>query len=39
MHTGEDPIASVAAARKFVESLVDEAWPADRPEQEIITNV
>ncbi len=39
MHTGEDPVASVAAARKFVDSLVAEAWPADHPfdckEQEI----
>jgi L-ribulose-5-phosphate 3-epimerase len=31
MHTGEDPIASVAAARRFVDSLVAEAWPANRP--------
>jgi len=31
MHTGEDPIASVAAARRFVDGLVVEAWPADRP--------
>ena len=31
MHTGEDPIASVAAARRFVDGLVAEAWPADRP--------
>jgi L-ribulose-5-phosphate 3-epimerase len=39
MHAGEDPIASVAAARRFVGGLVAEAWPADRPfglpEQEI----
>ena len=39
MHTGEDPVASVAAARKFVDSLVAEAWPVDHPfdckEQEI----
>ncbi|HET9913082.1 MAG TPA: L-ribulose-5-phosphate 3-epimerase [Anaerolineales bacterium] len=27
MHEGEDPVASVAAARKFVDSLVAEAWP------------
>jgi L-ribulose-5-phosphate 3-epimerase len=27
MHAGEDPITSVAAARKFVEGLVAEAWP------------
>jgi L-ribulose-5-phosphate 3-epimerase len=31
MHTGEDPIASVAEARRFVDGLVAEAWPADRP--------
>jgi len=30
MHTGEDPIASVAAARKFVDNLVAEAWSAER---------
>ena len=39
MHTGEDPVASVAAARRFVDGLVAEAWPADRPfdrqEQEV----
>jgi L-ribulose-5-phosphate 3-epimerase len=28
MHVGEDPVASVAAARKFVDNLVAEAWPA-----------
>ena len=31
MHSGEDPVASVAAARKFVDGLVTEAWPANRP--------
>jgi len=31
MHTGEDPVASVAAARRFVDGLVAEAWSADRP--------
>jgi L-ribulose-5-phosphate 3-epimerase len=31
MHTGEDPVASVAAARKFVDDLVSEAWPASNP--------
>ena len=31
MHSGEDPIASVAAARRFVDCLVSEAWPANRP--------
>ncbi len=30
-HTGEDPIASVAAARKFVEDLVTETWPTGSP--------
>ena len=30
MHTGEDPVASVAAARKFVDGLVAEAWSAER---------
>jgi L-ribulose-5-phosphate 3-epimerase UlaE len=30
MHTGEDPIASVAEARRFVDGLVAEAWSADR---------
>jgi L-ribulose-5-phosphate 3-epimerase len=30
MHAGEDPVASVAAARRFVDGLVAEAWPADR---------
>jgi L-ribulose-5-phosphate 3-epimerase len=28
MHAGEDPVASVAAARRFVDGLVAEAWPA-----------
>jgi L-ribulose-5-phosphate 3-epimerase len=31
MHTGEDPIESVAAARKFVDDLVSEAWLASSP--------
>ena len=31
MHTGEDPVASVTAARKFVDDLVAEAWPASSP--------
>ncbi len=31
MHTGEDPVASVAAARKFVDALVAEAWPDSFP--------
>jgi len=28
MHAGEDPVASVASARRFVDGLVAEAWPA-----------
>ena len=35
MHAGEDPVESVAAARRFVDCLVAEAWPAGRTEQEI----
>ena len=31
MHTGEDPVESVAAARKFVDDLVSEAWLASSP--------
>jgi L-ribulose-5-phosphate 3-epimerase len=31
MHADQDPIACVAHARSFVDSLVREAWPADRP--------
>ena len=31
MHPDQDPIESAAAARRFVEELVSEAWPADRP--------
>ncbi len=31
MHSSEDPIASVASARRFVDSLVAEAWPANCP--------
>jgi len=31
MHTDEDPVASVAAARRFVDDLVSEAWPASFP--------
>lgn len=29
MHANQDPIECVAAARKFVDCLVKEAWPAD----------
>ena len=35
MHAGEDPVESVAAARRFVDCLVAEAWPAGCTEQEI----
>jgi L-ribulose-5-phosphate 3-epimerase len=31
MHAGEDPIACVADARRFVDCLVTEAWPAGQP--------
>jgi L-ribulose-5-phosphate 3-epimerase UlaE len=31
MHTDEDPIDSVAAARRFVGNLVSEAWPDSCP--------
>ncbi|MGZ9226905.1 MAG: hypothetical protein ACXW4M_15245 [Anaerolineales bacterium] len=31
MHADQDPIACVADARKFVDSLVTEAWPAKGP--------
>jgi predicted hexulose-6-phosphate isomerase len=31
MHTDQDPIASAAAARKFVDCLVSEAWPTKQP--------
>jgi L-ribulose-5-phosphate 3-epimerase len=34
MHADEDPVASVAAARRFVDSLVSETWPDSCPEQE-----
>jgi L-ribulose-5-phosphate 3-epimerase len=32
-HVGEDPIAIVADARKFVDNLVTEAWPTGSPVQ------
>ncbi len=32
MHPDQDPIAGAAAARKYVDSLVAEAWPAGCPE-------
>lgn len=31
MHADQDPVACVADARKFVDSLVTEAWPAETP--------
>lgn len=31
MHAGQDPIACVADARRFVDCLVTEAWPAGQP--------
>ena len=30
-HAGDDPVASVAAARRFVGNLVDETWPNGLP--------
>ena len=30
MHPDEDPIESAASARRFVDEMVAEAWPADR---------
>jgi L-ribulose-5-phosphate 3-epimerase len=39
MHAGEDPITSVAVARKFVEGLVAEAWPDEwtQRQRQIVT--
>jgi L-ribulose-5-phosphate 3-epimerase len=34
MHAGEDPISSVAAARKFVDGLVAEAWPDESTQKQ-----
>jgi L-ribulose-5-phosphate 3-epimerase len=31
MHADEDPVESVAAARRFVDGLVSETWPASCP--------
>jgi hypothetical protein len=31
MHADQDPIASIADARRFINSLVTEAWPAQEP--------
>lgn len=38
-HTGEDPIASAAIARRFVGNLVDETWPDSLPWQPLETEV
>jgi hypothetical protein len=37
MHPGQDPIACVADARKFVDSLVTEAWPAEGPRSQLMS--
>ena len=31
MHADQDPIACIASARRYVEGLVAEAWPANDP--------
>jgi L-ribulose-5-phosphate 3-epimerase len=31
MHAEQDPVACIAEARKFIDDLVMEAWPANRP--------
>jgi L-ribulose-5-phosphate 3-epimerase len=31
MHTGEDPVASVATVRKLIDRFVAQAWPDNRP--------
>ncbi len=31
MHTDQDPLASITSARKFVDCLVTESWPANDP--------
>jgi L-ribulose-5-phosphate 3-epimerase/hexulose-6-phosphate isomerase len=31
MHDNDDPIASAAFARQFLDTLVDEAWPIGQP--------
>jgi L-ribulose-5-phosphate 3-epimerase len=35
MHADQDPLTCVAEARRFVESLVNEAWPVDPPYQSL----
>jgi L-ribulose-5-phosphate 3-epimerase UlaE len=31
MHVDQDPLASITAARKFVDCLMAESWPANDP--------
>lgn len=38
-HAGEEPLASVAAARRFVGRLVDETWPDGLPCRPIKTDI
>jgi L-ribulose-5-phosphate 3-epimerase len=38
MHADQDPIACVAAAHRFVESLVTEAWSAESPCNHLMEN-
>jgi L-ribulose-5-phosphate 3-epimerase len=38
MHADQDPIACVAAAHRFVESLVTEAWSAESPSKHLTKN-
>lgn len=35
MHVDQDPVACIADARKFVECLVTEAWPAEGPSSQL----
>jgi len=35
MHADQDPIACVAEARRFVDSLVNEAWPVHSPHRSL----
>jgi L-ribulose-5-phosphate 3-epimerase len=39
MHAGEDPFSCAAAARKLVDSLVVDAWPAGQPSRLYKENV
>jgi L-ribulose-5-phosphate 3-epimerase len=38
-HTGEDPVAAAATARRFVGNLVDETWPDGLPLRPLKTEV